>query len=56
LEETVRLMGESMVRAKIEQEENTKQLSAQVKELEKDIDRLQRDIVEQDATNKDQWS
>jgi uncharacterized coiled-coil protein SlyX len=24
--------------------------------LEKDVDRLQRDIVEQDATNKDQWS
>ncbi len=56
LEDTVRIMGESAVRVRLEQEDNTKQLSARIIEMEKDIDRLQRDIVEQDATNKDQWS
>jgi hypothetical protein len=49
-------MGESAARVRLEQEDNTKQLSARIIEMEKDIDRLQRDIVEQDATNKDQWS
>ncbi len=52
----MRVMGETAVLVKLEHEDTTKKLSALLQELEKDIDRLQRDIVEQDATNKDQWS
>jgi hypothetical protein len=54
LEETVRIQGEAAVRVRVEQGDTNKQVSSRMKAMEDDINRLQQDIIEQDATNKDQ--
>ena len=56
LEEKVRLMGEAAVLIRLDQEDKIKTQSQTIKELENDVQQLQRDILDQDAVNKEQQS
>ena len=49
-------MGEAAVLIRLEQEDKSKKHSESIKELENDVQQLQRDILDQDATNKEQQS
>ena len=47
-------MGEEAVHVRMEQADKNKNVSAQIKEMDDEIIQLQRDILDQDATNKEQ--
>ena len=49
-------MGEAAVLVRLEQDDINKNNTAQMREMEKDIEQLQRDILDQDATKKEQRS
>ena len=46
-------MGESAVLVRLEQEDKQKKCTEKLKELDNDIQQLQRDVVDQDAINKE---
>ena len=50
------MMGETAVLVRLEQEDKHKKSAASIKELENDVQQLQRDILDQDAINKEQQS
>ncbi len=49
----MRILGESAVIVRLEQEDKHKQSAERLKELENDVQQLQRDILDQDAINKE---
>jgi hypothetical protein len=52
----VRILGESAVIIRLEQEDKHKKSAEQLKELENDVQQLQRDILDQDAIKQEQQS
>ncbi len=49
----MRILGESAVIVQLEQEDKHKKSAERLKELENNVQQLQRDIVDQDAINKE---
>jgi hypothetical protein len=49
-------MGEAAILARLEQEDKMKAQSHTIQELENNVQQLQRDILDQDAVNKEQQS
>jgi hypothetical protein len=47
-------MGEAAILARLEQEDKMKAQSHTIQELENNVQQLQRDILDQDAVNKEQ--
>jgi hypothetical protein len=47
-------MGEAAILARLEQEDKMKAQSQTIQELENNVQQLQRDILDQDAVNKEQ--
>ena len=50
------MMGETAVLVRLEQEDKHKKSAERIKELENNVKQLQRDVLDQDATNKEQQS
>ena len=50
------MMGETAVLVRLEQEDKHKKSAERIKELENNVQQLQRDVLDQDATNKEQQS